>query len=121
MGNSKDGKLGYELQIGALIDVEEPQKILNLPKNLQFFCNTVKKAVAKVYPLFDDYDEYGKLKPTYTKDDPYEVNQVACGVDFQLLLSNNGVLYSSGSNKYGQLGLGKDEAAEEEMNEEEKQ
>lgn len=31
MGNSKDGKLGYELVIGNLVDVEEPQRIRSIP------------------------------------------------------------------------------------------
>ena len=52
MGNSKDGKLGYELVIGNLVDVEEPQKIKAIPPGLTFFCNTVKKVTIREYPLF---------------------------------------------------------------------
>ena len=90
MGNSKDGKLGYELVIGNLVDVETPQRIRSIPKGLKFYCNTVKKAVARVYPLFEEYDEHCKLKPMYLRDDPYEIVSVSCGYNFQIMLSNNG-------------------------------
>jgi len=86
---------------------------------LKFFCNTVKKAIEKIYPLFEDYDELNKLSPVYAKDDLYEINQIVCGYNFQLFLSNNGHLFSTGSNKTGQLGIGNDDE-ERELDDEEK-
>ena len=76
----------------------------------------------KQYPLFDDYDEYGKLKPIVTtgkmKDQPYEITHVACGDNFQLFLTNNGEVYSVGANKFGQLGVEKEiEGADDEEEE----
>lgn len=122
MGNSKDGKLGYELASGGVVDVEEPQKIKNVPK---FFCNTVIKTIMKQYPLFDDYDEYGILKSICTngkvKDVPYEVTHVACGDNFQLFLTNNGEVYSVGANKFGQLGVERDAEAVPEADGEEEE
>lgn len=94
--------------------------IKSIPHGLKFFCNTVKKAVAKVYKLFEDYDDLNKLKPHYFRDDPYEINQVACGYNFQIFLTNNGQIYSTGSNKTGQLGIGNEDEVGE-MNEEEKE
>ena len=88
---------------------------------MKFYCNTVKKAVAKVYPLFEEYDEHCKLKPMYLRDDPYEIVSVACGYNFQIMLSNNGQIFSTGSNKQGQLGIGNEEENEEEDSEEEKE
>jgi len=82
MGNSKDGKLGYDLQGGSVVDVEEPQRIRSVPKGTQFFCNTQVTTIIKQYPLFDDYDEFSKLRPLYVKDDPYEINQIVCGDNF---------------------------------------
>ena len=34
----------------------------------------------------------------------YEITNVQCGDNSQLFLTNNGELYSCGSNRYGQLG-----------------
>jgi alpha-tubulin suppressor-like RCC1 family protein len=84
MGNSKDGKLGYHLQAGNVVDAEEPQRILcgSVPKGTQFFCNTQVATIIKQYPLFDDYDEFSKLRSLYAKDDPYEINQIVCGDNF---------------------------------------
>lgn len=38
----------------------------------------------------------------------YEVNQVGCGENFQLFLTNSGYAFSCGSNKFGQLGTESD-------------
>jgi alpha-tubulin suppressor-like RCC1 family protein len=115
MGNSKDGKLGYDLQGSTVVDVVEPQRIRTIPKGTQFFCNTQVATIIKQYPLFDDYDEFSKLRSLYAKDDPYEINQIVCGDNFQLFLTNNGQLYSTGSNNFGQLGLEHDVDGEEEV------
>jgi hypothetical protein len=56
--------------------------MIRIQKGLKFYTNSVKKAVAKVYPLFEEYDELGKLKAVYSKDDPYEINLIACGYNF---------------------------------------
>lgn len=104
MGNSKDGKLGFEIVGGGIQVIDTPQRIKDAPV---FFCHTKAKTRLKEYPLFNDYDEVGRLKPVFNKDLPYEVNQLACGDNFQLFLMNNGDLYSCGSNKVGQLGTSK--------------
>ena len=104
MGNSKDGKLGFEIVGGGIQVIDTPQRIKEAPV---FFCHTKAKTRLKEYPLFNDYDEVGRLRPVFNKDAPYEVNQLACGDNFQLFLMNNGLLYSCGSNKVGQLGTSK--------------
>ena len=66
------------------------------------------------YPLFKLYDEFGKLKPVFGDPETnYEVNQVQCGENFQVFLTNKGEVYTCGSNKFGQLGLEKDSDDEE--------
>ena len=37
------------------------------------------------------------------------IKQISCGYDFSICLSENGILYSFGDNRYGQLGNGKHE------------
>lgn len=68
-----------------------------------FYCVQKVKDNEKIYPLFNEFDEYGKLKPLINK--LYEVQQVACGDNFQIFLDNVGELWSCGSNKCGQLGI----------------
>ena len=116
MGNSKDGKLGYEIQGSSVIDIEQPIKLKDVPL---FFCYQTAKTVMKQYPLFNLYNDYGRIKPVYNKGKAYEINQVRCGENFQLFLTNNGELYSCGSNKNGQLGIENDDEDEDEDEEEE--
>lgn len=75
--------------------------------------------MTKQYPLFNDYDDYGRLKAVCAKNATYEVNQICCGDNFQLFLTNNGGLYSCGSNKFGQLGTREDSDLEAGSGEEE--
>jgi len=105
MGNSKDGKLGYSVAGGGVVEVELP---IRIPKGPVFFKKQVARTELKRYPLFDDYDEHGKLKVVYHKDDMYEINQICCGENFQIFLTNDGDLYACGSNKCGQLGAEED-------------
>jgi hypothetical protein len=74
MGNSKDGKLGYEVVGGSVVDVELPER---LKDPITFFRIQIAKTVLKQYPLFNDYDDYGKLKAVCTRSyngGSYEVN-----------------------------------------------
>lgn len=70
------------------------------------------------FDLFNDFDELLKIKPVFRKNQPYEVLQVRCGLNFELFLTNNGEVYSCGANKYGQLGTEKDSEDDEENEEE---
>lgn len=51
----------------------------------------------------DPVDERGRLKEVCFK---ILVKQMACGLDHAHLLTATGMLYSMGSNTYGQLGIG---------------
>mmetsp|Transcript_22744 Transcript_22744/g.35023 ORF Transcript_22744/g.35023 Transcript_22744/m.35023 type:complete len:153 (-) Transcript_22744:4878-5336(-) len=79
MGNSKDGKLGYEVEGGGVVDIEQPERIRDSPK---YFSYQTAITIMKKYPLFNDYNDWGKLKPIFTKNKPYEVNMVCCGEAF---------------------------------------
>ena len=119
MGNSKDGKLGYEVVGGSVVDVELPER---LKDPITFFRIQIAKTVLKQYPLFNDYDDFGKLRAVCTRswgNGSYEVNQIGCGENFQLFLTNSGHLYSCGSNKFGQLGT-EEESGDEEGEDEDK-
>ena len=73
MGNSKDGKLGIPISEGCVDDFDLPEKVKSRHK-IRFFLHKVIQTITKQYPLFDDYDEYSKLKPVFTKNLPFEVN-----------------------------------------------
>ncbi len=79
MGNSKDGKLGYEISGGGIVDVELPERIRQAPV---FFRHIMAKIVYKQYPLFNEYDQYGKLNAVCKKKYAFEINQVKCGDNF---------------------------------------
>ena len=127
MGNSKDGKLGVEIQETGLVDLELPVELSvdkgegGVGEQVQFFCNRVVKTLQKQYPLFDDYDDFSRVKKIFTQNQPYEINQIRCGNNFQLFLTNNGEVYACGSNKLGQLGLESDSDAEDGSDEEAKE
>ena len=76
--------------------------------NLLFYRKQVARTKLKEYPLFNDFDDYGRLKPVCTRNKFYEVNKICCGDNFQVFLTNNGDLYTCGSNKFGQLGTQED-------------
>ena len=61
-----------------------------------------------------------RLKPIFVKYDiPFEINQLVCGENFQIFLTNNGELWTCGSNKFGQLGLAVESESEEEKSNDE--
>lgn len=117
MGNSKDGKLGYETIGGSVVDVALPEKI---PIKVTFFRHQIAKTEIRQYPLFADFDEFTNLKPIVAKNDTkigsYEIKQVKCGENFQVFLTNTGEVYTCGSNKFGQLGTYKRKGAKKEGN-----
>ena len=71
MGNSKDGKLGVETG-NVIMDIELPIQIKKGPKD--YFQNQTVKPELKQYPLFDEYDQFNKLKPIIMKDKWGEIN-----------------------------------------------
>jgi len=126
MGNAKDGKLGILMDPGSVNDVELPEPVHDMLLNnntlegstqITFFQHKIVKTIMKQYPLFDDYDDFAKLKPVFHKDLPFEINQVKCGQNFAMFLTNNGELFATGSNKFGQLGTENDSGEEEEQGE----
>jgi alpha-tubulin suppressor-like RCC1 family protein len=91
MGNSKDGKLGILVDEGSVHDVELPEPVYNSMFNhedksdkmeITFFQHKTVKTITKQYALFDDYDEFARLRPLVKKDIPYEVIQIKCGQNF---------------------------------------
>jgi alpha-tubulin suppressor-like RCC1 family protein len=79
MGNSKDGKLGFENLKGQIVEVETPTKI---DMSVSFYRYQVQKVQIKQYSLFNDYDDLIKLKPIFKQDLPFEINYIACGENF---------------------------------------
>ena len=74
MGNSKDGKLGFENLKGQIVEVETPTKI---DMSVSFYRYQVQKVQIKQYSLFNDYDDLIKLKPIFKQDLPFEINYIA--------------------------------------------
>ena len=81
MGNSKDGKLGIQLDIDSVVDVELPMKLKPLQR-IHFFQHKEVQTITKQYALFEDYDEIGKLVPILKKNIAYEITQICCGNNF---------------------------------------
>jgi alpha-tubulin suppressor-like RCC1 family protein len=88
MGNSKDGKLGYETVGGSVVDVALPERIpvRTTAGNVTFFRHQTARIEKKEYPLFADFDGFTNLKPIVSKNDTkigsYEIKQVKCGENF---------------------------------------
>ena len=106
MGNSKDGKLGIKpAGEGSVVDIELPTHVEAFVRGrlekVIFFCKDQLDTEIRQFPLFDDYNEYGRLKAQIKKNVPYECVSIKCGFNFELFLMNNGDVYSCGANKYG--------------------
>lgn len=114
MGNSKDGKLGLGI-IQGIKDIELP---VMLKSKIKFYKHKMIKIETKKYEIFDDYDDYGKLKKVWHRDSPFEITQIRCGNNFQVFLTCNGELYTTGSNVCGQLGLDQEESEDDDEDEE---
>ena len=63
-----------------IVDVELPERLRSV--KVTFFRHKMAKTELKKYPLFNDYDEFGKLVPVITKNIPYEIISVNCGENF---------------------------------------
>ena len=131
MGSCSWGQLGHTEDVEELVDLDTPSKVKYfLDNDVTDFCSidvgdfhmVVATTSGDVYAWgHSGSNRLGQLEREGTvfnhfllpkrinffKDPSLEVTQVACGACHSLFLVSSGIVYASGSNTMGQLGIGK--------------
>lgn len=112
-GDNDDGKLG----VGVKDKIVYPVRLLTLPKEkIQSIAAKGKYNVAlthsgevMIWPIIkkrEGMEEKVINTPMLLALPCSSITKVACGYNFLMFVSSNGLLYSMGDNTYGQLGIG---------------
>lgn len=108
-GDNKYGQLG----LGHSRRVEHVVRLTKFSKDVKSVVAKGNKCwvvngQGKIYSWPNKNSKEHKFIPKFMKAPSPRVKfeQISCGIEFCIALSKNGVLFSQGKNKFGQLGLG---------------
>ena len=106
------GNMAGQLGIGHSREPRSVIKLTSLKQGVKYVASKGRKSYlvtndGKLYS-WPNKDVNSKFSPALCKviDSNISFSQVSCGQNFAIALTCNGLLYSRGTNNYGQLGLG---------------